>query len=166
VVGDLVYYIRNDMYFSQIGGDIYGVRTSGRNTKILDGANNAAVVYLVVYGDRVYYTDVEGRLCSVSAEGGAERVLTNEEVYGFNVADDRIYYTTWRGATMFQSVDTGGGDYQEIPVVQGAHTATLWLGGGVYVAHDRLYFISGDGDGGLAMYSMGLDGTGLTQITN
>jgi len=86
VSGDWIYYANNSD-----GGKIYRVTTDGKSKKKICDAANASNV--IVDGDYVYFSTVQGIFKLKSDGSGKVQTLIGDSASNLNISDGYIYYT-------------------------------------------------------------------------
>ncbi|WP_320163415.1 DUF5050 domain-containing protein [uncultured Trichococcus sp.] len=116
-------------------------------------ADNFASGYMVIQGDTIYYSGMNGGVSKIQTDGtGAANVVDvgKESSYGFEVSGDWIYYSTKPGS--IYKIKTDGTEKAKIADISSFE-------GDMKVSGDSIYYADG-----ISLFKMQTDGTGVMKL--
>lgn len=116
-------------------------------------ADNFASGYMVIQGDTIYYSDMDGGISKVQTDGTGKANIVGmgkESIFGFEVSGDWIYYSTKPGS--IYKIKTDGTEKTKIADISSFE-------GDMKVSGDSIYYADGK-----SLFKMKTDGTGAIKL--
>lgn len=143
--GDWIYYTDNNEE------TLYKMKTDWTGkTKVADNFGSG---YMVIQGDTIYYSGMNGGVSKIQTDGtGAANVVDvgKESSFGFEVSGDWIYYSTKPGS--IYKIKTDGTEKAKIADISSFE-------GDMKVSGDSIYYVDG-----MSLFKMQTDGTGIMKL--
>jgi len=144
--GDWIYYTDTK------AEALYKMKTDWTGkTKIADDFGSG---YMVIQGDTIYYSDMNGGVSKIQTDGTGEANVVDvgiESSFGFEVSGDWIYYSTKPGSVY--KIKTDGTEKTKIADISAFE-------GDMKVSGDSIYYADG-----ISLFKMKIDGTGAMKLS-
>lgn len=116
-------------------------------------ADNFASGYMVIQGDTIYYSDMDGGISKVQTDGTGKANIVGmgkESIFGFEVSGDWIYYSTKPGS--IYKIKTVGTEKTKIADIGS-------FKGDMKVSGEMIYYAAG-----ISLFKMKTDGTEVIKL--